>query len=390
MKRLISIILILSLCFLCGCTKIDVKPSKPETTTVKELSEAEKILADMSTEEKVAQLFFIRPDCLDKTILAEELVDPYAKGVTTVTDDMKAFYGEYPVGGFCITEKNIKDPEQLKSFTDQLHSLNSIIPFITIDEEGGRVTRIAAKENFDVERFGSMESIAATGKPAKAYNVGLTIGKYLKEYGVDIDLAPVADVTTNPKNTVIGNRAFGNNPNVAADMVASAVSGFKDAGVLCTLKHFPGHGDTSKDTHYGLAATDKTWDEMLNCELVPFVAGINAGADIIMAAHISCPKVTGDMMPADLSAALITDKLRGELGWNGVIMTDDLSMGAITELFSPAEASILALNAGCDILLLSAHLPEAYAGVLAAVQDGTVSMERLDSAVLRILEMKLK
>ncbi len=390
MKRVISVILILSLCLLCGCTKIEPKPAEPETTTEKELSEAEKLLADMTTEEKVAQLFFVRADCLDESKTAEELLDPNAEGIKSVSDEMKAFYGKYPVGGFVIFAKNIEKPDQLKELTAQLHSLNEITPFISIDEEGGRISRIAANENFDVERFDSMESIAATGKPARAYNVGLTIGKYLKDYGVDIDLAPVADINTNPKNRVIGNRAFGGNPNVAADMVSSAVSGFHDAGTYCTLKHFPGHGDTTNDTHYGLATADRTWDEMLNRELVPFIAGINAGADIIMVAHISCPKVTGDMMPADLSAALVTDKLRGELGWNGLVATDDLSMGAITELFSPAEASVLAVNAGCDMLLLSSHLPEAYAGVLDAVQSGKISMERLDESVLRILELKLK
>ncbi|MBQ1451509.1 MAG: hypothetical protein IIZ22_02470, partial [Clostridia bacterium] len=185
MKRLISIVLIFSLCFLFGCTKIEPKPAKPETTTEKEMSEAEKLLAGMTTEEKVAQLFFVRADCIDETKTAEELLDPNAEGIKSVSDEMRAFYGKYPVGGFVLFAKNIDNPDQLKELTAQLHSLNEITPFISIDEEGGRVSRIAANENFDVERFDSMESIAATGRPARAYNVGLTIGKYLKDYGVD-------------------------------------------------------------------------------------------------------------------------------------------------------------------------------------------------------------
>lgn len=391
MKRFSAVLSVICFLLLFGCAKGgDVAPSPETTTEKKELSESEKILADMTTEEKVAQLFFIRPDCLDVTITDEELVDPYAKGVTAVTDEMRAFYSKHPVGGFVIFGKNIVDPSQLKEFNADLHALNRITPLVATDEEGGSVTRIADNKNFDVERFGSMESIAATGKPAKAYNVGLTIGKYLAEYGVDIDLAPVADVNTNPNNPVIGNRAFGNNPNVAADMVVSAIQGFHDAGTYCCIKHFPGHGDTAEDTHYGLATTGRTWDELLVRELVPFVAGINAGADIVMVAHIACPSVTGDMIPASVSYTMITEKLRNEIGYAGLIATDDLSMGAITELFTPAEACVKAVNAGCDMLLMSSHFTEAYDGVLAAVKNGEIPMERLDSAVLRILEFKME
>ena len=392
MRRFCAVVLALLLCFACGCTKIENKgPAGPvkETTTKRELSEAEKVLAGMTVEEKVAQLFFVRPDCLDKTILAEELVDPYAPGVTSLTSEMKEFYSEYPVGGFCLFGKNIVDPEQLKSFCADLHSLNAITPLIATDEEGGRVTRIAGNKNFDVTWFPDMESIAETGNTDNAFSVGKTIGGYLNEYGIDIDLAPVADVNTNPKNPIIGNRAFGGNPQVAADMVSASVSGFHAADTFCCLKHYPGHGDTDTDTHYGYAKTDKTWDELLSCELIPFKAGIDAGADIVMVAHISCPSVSGDETPATLSPEII-GRLRSELGFVGLIATDDLSMGAITNEYTPGEACVLAFSAGCDMLLLSSHLPEAYAGVLAAVNDGTIPMDRLDSSVLRILELKLK
>lgn len=220
--------------------------------------------------------------------------------------------------------------------------------------------------------------------------MGQIIGGYLKTYGLNLDFAPVADVNTNPANTVIGNRAFSSDPAVAAQMVASAVQGFHDAGILCTLKHFPGHGDTAEDSHYGTASSTKTWAEMRETELKPFAAGIAAGADVVMTAHITTPNATQDGLPASLSYTMLTERLRGELGFTGVICTDSLSMQAIRDHYSAAEAAVTALNAGADLLLMPPDLPEAFDGVLEAVQNGTISEERLNESVRRILMLKQK
>lgn len=220
--------------------------------------------------------------------------------------------------------------------------------------------------------------------------MGRTIGGYLRPYGFNLDFAPVADVNSNPQNPVIGKRAFSSDPKVAAAMVSAAVEGFHEAGMLCTLKHFPGHGDTGEDSHYGTATTNQTWEEMQAAALLPFEAGIAAGADVVMAAHITTPNATQDGLPASLSYTMLTERLRGELGFTGVICTDALEMKAISSHYAPADAAVAALNAGADILLMPADLCAAFEGVVQAVETGAVAEERLNESVRRILTLKEK
>ncbi len=268
-------------------------------------------------------------------------------------------------------------------------SRHAEVPLVfSVDEEGGTVARIGNNGSFGVETFPDMADIGATGDPAQAQAVGQSIGTYLRELGFQLDFAPVADVNTNPNNPVIGDRAFHSDPEQAAMMVSAAVDGFHQGGVACTLKHFPGHGDTAQDSHYGYASSDKTWEEMRTCELYPFQAGIAAGADAVMVSHITTPNATSDGLPASLSYEMITEKLRGELRFQRLVVTDSLAMEAITDSYSAAEASLMAFQAGADVLLMPADLGEAYDALLAAVQDGTISQERLDESVLRILQLK--
>ena len=160
--------------------------------------------------------------------------------------------------------------------------------------------------------------------------------------------------------------------------------------MLCTLKHFPGHGDTGEDSHYGTATTNQTWEEMQAAALLPFEAGIAAGADVVMAAHITTPNATKDGLPASLSYTMLTERLRGELGFTGVICTDALEMKAISSHYAPADAAVAALNAGADILLMPADLCAAFEGVVQAVETGAVAEERLNESVRRILTLKEK
>ena len=173
----------------------------------------------------------------------------------------------------------------------------------------------------------------------------------------------------------------------AADLVGGACAGFADAGIACTLKHFPGHGDTSEDTHVGTVTLNKTLDDLRSCELVPFAQYVN-NAPLIMAAHITVPQVTGDDTPASLSSVMLTDLLRGELGYQGLIVTDSLAMQAITDVYTPGQAAVKALQAGADLLLMPNGLADAYTAVLEAVQDGTIPQQRLDESVQRILQCK--
>lgn len=382
MKRFIALLLATLTLFLVGCSKTEQpKETEPEKeTTTEYVPTPEEIqIQKMTIEEKIAQLFFIMPEALDPTL-------PEDTKVTAITDTMKNTYKEYPAGGIILFAKNIENPEQLTKLTSDIHALNELTPLIGVDEEGGSITRIAKNENFNVTKFNSM---LETKDADEAYNIGKTIGTYLNEYGFDVDFAPVADVNTNPDNPVIGNRAFSADPKTAAKFVSSAIKGFHDANIMTSIKHFPGHGDTQTDTHKGYAETQKTWDEIKNCEMIPFIKGIDAGTDMVMVAHIAAPKVTGDGTPATLSYTLITEKLRNELGFKGVVITDGMKMGAIAQQYDAADAAVKAIEAGIDIILLPENYIEAYNGVLTAVQNGTITEERIDESVMRILHLKL-
>ena len=337
-----------------------------------------KTLDQMTLREKVGQLFNVRAEALD-------LTSSYTQtGPSQVVTDG---FQRYPCGGITLFAANIKDPRQIQEFTRFLHDLGNY-PLICVDEEGGRVARIANNSNFNVVKYASMESVGATGDPKKGYEAGDNIGGYLAIYGFDVNLAPVSDVNTNPENVVIGNRAFGSSPQLVADMASQFLLGLKHNNVEGCLKHFPGHGDTKADTHYGYAESLKTWDELVSCEMIPFQKGIDTGAQLVMTAHVCLPNVTGESIPSTLSSLILQDKLRGELGFKGVIITDSMGMGAITQQYSPEEAAIAAIEAGVDIVLDPADYPSAFEAVVSAVESGRISMDQLNERVDRILTLK--
>ena len=365
---------------LTSCTNNDNPIAPP-------VDEVEAQLQKMTLREKVGQLFYIRLESLDPSIEWTTYDDLASIKVLEVTENMKHVNENYPVGGIILYAWNIEDEAQLARIIPQVRALNGH-PLLCIDEEGGRVSRIANNPNFNVKKYESMAAIGATGDPQNAYECGNTIGTYLKHYGFDIDFAPVADVNTNPENVVIGPRAFSDDPAVAAPMVVNYLQGLKDAGITGCIKHFPGHGDTKADTHYGYASTQKTWEEMLDCEMVTFKAGIKWGCQLIMTAHIGAPKVTGSDVPSTMSPIILQDKLRGELGYQNIIITDAMEMGAITQQYTSAEAAVGSLKAGVDIVLGPRYFTKAFDAVMAAVNNGTISEERINQSVRRILKLK--
>ena len=351
--------------------------------------DVEEQLKKMTLREKVGQLFYVRLESLDPSIEWTTYDDLAQLKILEVTENMKKINKQYPVGGIILYAWNIQDETQLAQIISQVRALNGN-PLLCIDEEGGRVSRIANNPNFNVKKYESMESIGNTGDPQNAYECGNTIGTYLKRYGFDIDFAPVADVNTNPENVIIGPRAFSSDPAVAAPMVTSYLQGLKDAGITGCIKHFPGHGDTKADTHFGYAQTLKTWDEMKKCEMVTFKAGIEWGCQLIMTAHIGAPKVTGSDIPSTMSPIILQDKLRGELGYQNIIITDGMEMGAITQQYTSAEAAVGSIQAGVDIVLGPRYFTEAFDAVMAAVKNGTISEDRINQSVRRILKLKKK
>ena len=301
-------------------------------------------------------------------------------------DGTKKALEKYPVGGLVYFAKNIQTEEQIKKMIENSVSYCKYPMFIAVDEEGGKVSRLA--EKLKVENVGDMSDIGSTGDAAKAYEAMKTVGTYMSGFGFNLNFAPVADVLTNEKNTSIGDRAFGNDPVLVAGMVTSAMNGLEEAEVTACIKHFPGLGDASEDTHNGLAVIDKSLDELKATELVPFISAIEGGANMIMVGHMSLPQLVGDNTPATMSKEVISDLLRSELGFNGVVITDAMNMGAITEYYGADEAAIRALKAGADMVLMPENFETAYEGVIAAVKDGTISEDRINNSLKRVFRIK--
>ena len=362
--------------------------SNNDNSDVPPIDEIEAQLQKMTLREKVGQMFFVRLEELDPSIEWTAYADLDSLKTQEVTENMKRLNEQYPVGGIILYAWNIDDEAQLARIISQIRALNGN-PLLCIDEEGGRVSRIANNPKFNVKKYESMAAIGATGDPQNAYECGHTIGTYLNRYGFDIDFAPVADVNTNPDNIIIGPRAFSDDPELAASMVVNYLQGLKDAGVTGCIKHFPGHGDTQADTHTGYVQSLKTWEEMRSCEMVTFRAGIQWGCQLIMTAHIAVPNVTGSAIPSTLSSVVLQDKLRGELGYKNIIITDGMEMGAITQHYTSGEAAVGSIQAGVDIVLGPRDFVEAFDAVMSAVSNGTINEERINQSVRRILALKL-
>lgn len=345
-----------------------------DTSPQIELNDAESILSSMSTEQKVAQLFIITPEQLTKSC------------VKSVPRRYYKDFEKCPVGGFILFYKNIKNPKQLKKLTSRLKNVSVVPPILAVDEEGGRVARLARSKHFSLPKYNSMQAVGETGLSQNAFSAGQTIGGYLYDYGFDLDFAPVCDVNTNPENIVIGDRAFGSDPVLVSEMSGAFLNGLHSIGIKGCLKHFPGHGDTKGDTHLDYVSVIKDWEELKTCELIPFVDNLKQ-ADCVMVAHVTCLAID-DEVPASLSYELITAKLRQKLDYQGVIVTDGLNMGAIEKNYGSGEACVLAFEAGNDILLMPNDFNAAYKAVLSAVQSNRISIARLDESVRRILKLK--
>ena len=395
-KAAVSLLLVISLtgCSLSGGDKKAENTKAPASTVkqaeVKTLSKedafakAAQYLKNMSVVQKVGQLFVVNLEQLDSS-----------KGSyyewKKCSKKMKEAIKKNSIGGVIMFSRNIGKRKQTKKLIREIQKAADIPAFVTVDEEGGEVARIAGNPDMKTTKYPSMEDVGKKKDADYVNNMGKTIGNDIKKLGFNVDFAPVADVLTNVDNTVIGNRAFSSDAGVAAQMVSSAVTGLQETGVSACLKHFPGHGDTAGDSHTGGAQTDRTKEEMEAEEFLPFQSGIEAGVDMIMVGHITAPNLTdGDSLPASISEKIITGVLRNELGYHGIIITDAMNMGAITEYYKSDVAAIMALKAGADMVLMPENFEEAYQGVLDAVADGTVSEERINDSLRRIYRVKLK
>lgn len=284
-------------------------------------------------------------------------------------------------------DKNIIDKDQLTEMLANTVPMSKYPIFLAVDEEGGSVSRVA-NSGIEVIQVDDMATIGASGDTSTAYETGVTIGSYLSALGFDLNFAPVADVAATEDGGTLGNRTFGMDANICADMTSNVVSGMQSTGVSACLKHFPGLGSAEDDTHDGRVEISKTADEMRASDFIPFQKGIEAGADFVMVGHVTVPALDAEGMPSSLSRSVITDILRGELSFDGVVITDALNMSAITEYYTPEEAAVLAIEAGADMLLMPEDFEAAYNGLLTAVQEGRISEERIDESLKRIYRIK--
>ncbi len=334
-------------------------------------------ISEMSLEDRVAGLFIVTPEALTG-------VDRAVKA----GDGTKEALEKYPVGGIVYFKQNIQSKDQITEMLANTTAMSKYPIFLAVDEEGDSVTRVA--DALKLDKIASCASIGETENPDNAYEAYKKVGSYLMEYGFNLNFAPVADVLTNPDNDAIGKRSFGSNADMVSAMVASAVKGLEETGVTACMKHFPGQGDANGDTHDGLATTERTLEQLRETELKPFAAGAEAGAQMIMVGHIAVPSITGDNTPASLSKDVVTDILREEMGYNGVVITDALNMSAISEYYDSAQAAVMALKAGADMVLMPEDFEAAYEGVLAAVADGTISEARINDSLTRVYKIKYK
>ncbi|HSQ89321.1 beta-N-acetylhexosaminidase [Romboutsia sp.] len=296
---------------------------------------------------------------------------------------------DFKVGGVILFTRNIESSQQLKKLTNDINKSNNNIPlFISVDEEGGRVSRLPD----DVFKFPKASEVGQINDENYAYENGKKLGNTLNEHGINMDHAPVIDIYSNPKNTVIGDRAFGTDENIVSKMGIATMKGLEDANVIPTVKHFPGHGDTEVDSHFGLPIVNKSLEELKSFEFIPFKKAIENNCDVIMVSHIILDKID-NTNPSSLSKKIITDILRNDLGFNKVIMTDDMNMAAITNNMSVEKASTESIKAGSDIILIGNNVEIVKAvieEIKLAVDSNEISETRINESVYRILKLKEK
>lgn len=349
------------------------KPVDTTETTEDAVSElVDKTMAEMSLHDKVCQMMFVTPEGLTGT-----------DDVMVAGDATKQALQAYPVGGIIYFANNFDNVDQTRDMISNTQSYSKIGLFIATDEEGGRVNRIM--DTLGTTYIGPMYDYKDDG-PDAAFENAKTIASDMSALGFNLDFAPVADVWSNPDNTVIGDRAYSDDYAQAAELVGSAVKGFQDGGVICTLKHFPGHGDTAEDSHYSSAYVNRTKAQIMADEMQPFRTGIDAGAELVMVGHLIVPDI--DELPSTLSYKIATEMLRGDMEFDGVAITDSMEMESIADNYGVADSAVMAVQAGMDMLLQPADLAAAVNAIVTAVQNGDITEPRIDESVRRILTLK--
>lgn len=360
---------------LAGCSSHSRPPSFPARDV------ARLLIDKMSVEEKAAQLFIVTPEQLSGTELVWEVDDAFRSGLRAT-----------PVCGITYFDGNLMDTAQTQALLADTQNLTSefdMMPlFLCVDEEGGTVQRIGGKSGFDSPFIADASDVGATGDVAVARENARTIAIALRDLGFNVDFAPSCDVATSESSNM-RRRSFGAEASLVGRMAVAQIEAFGDEGILCCAKHFPGIGDPENDSHASSIYSNKTHEELAS-QLAPFVAAIVAGVPMVMVGHLSLPQITGSAIPASISPDIVQGILRDEIGYNGVVTTDSLGMGALLEFCSPGDVGVAAIEAGCDIALMPSDFDAAYAGLVDAINGERIPIERVDRSLMRILTLKLK
>ena len=327
----------------------------------------EKIINNMTLSDMVYQMMFVAPESVPNNN-----------------------FSLYPVGGIVYFADDLKNRSQTINMINSAQSSSEIPLFISVDEEGGIVSRLGQNSAMGTTKLPAMKTIGDSGDVNRAYNGGATLAKDLKSLGFNMDFAPVADVLINTSNSEIGSRSFGTNPENVSRMVENVVKGMQNNGLSATLKHFPGHGSTYKNSHYGYSESARTLNQLRTNEFLPFSAGINAGVDFIMVSHMTLINATQEKVPCSVSKEVINDMLINELGYKNIIITDSFSMGAITDKYTPGQAVVKSVSAGADMILMTPDLKAAHDALVNAIDRGEISRERIENSVRKIISVKIK
>ena len=347
-------------------------PDAPEASAAQQTAQA--LLDTMTDEEKIWQLFFVTPEAITNVNTA-----------TVAGETTKKALEQYPVGGIVYFAKNLEDREQTVALLENTQSYAKIPLFLGVDEEGGTVSRVGSNPDMGVPSVGDMRSLGKQQDPAAAYAAGQDIGGSLHALGFNLDFAPVADVAQGA-DSVIGSRSFGSDPELCASLAGVIVKSLRAEGIVSCLKHFPGYGNNA-DTHTGIAIDERPMDTFRQSDFLPFQAGIESGAQSVLVSHNVVNCMDADR-PASLSAE-VHRILREELGFDGVILTDDLIMDAIRDYTGGENAAVLAVQAGNDMLTSSDFVTQ-YNAVLAAVQDGTIPESQIHASAVRVIDWKMQ
>jgi len=337
------------------------------------------VISSMTLDEKIGQLFIL---AIRHTA--------YGKPALKMDDTVRQFMENYKPGGIILFTVNYRTPEQTRLFIRELQDTSRLPLFISTDEEGGKVSRLGKNAAMDVISLPPARDLGDLGDPAVTEQAAGILAADLRDLGFNMNMAPVADISRNRPPDVIGNRSFSSDPRLAGDMVASSVRGLQSHRVSSVLKHFPGHGNVNGDTHTGRVTAPGDLEEFHEVDFLPFRKGIEAGVDFVMTAHIQAPSLSGSSDPASLNYDIQTGILRNELGFEGLIITDAMDMGAISRYWSPGEAALKAFTAGADIILMPENIPAARDSLKKALSEGLITEERLDESLYRIISTKIR